>query len=86
MALDQHGDAAIRVHGPWTSTRPEIRARVVSPNGTEHWFDPSLLTETPATERRLEPVRRDGRTPEPQPAQCRATAGAVRTALSHTEP
>ena len=35
----------------WTSTRPEIRARVMSPDGTEHWLDPSLLTESPATER-----------------------------------
>ncbi len=41
----------VREDWNWTSTRPEIRARVVSPDGTEHWFDPSLLTEAPATER-----------------------------------
>jgi tetratricopeptide (TPR) repeat protein len=34
----------------WTSSRPEVRARVTSANGTVHWLDPGLLVEVAAEE------------------------------------
>jgi tetratricopeptide (TPR) repeat protein/transglutaminase-like putative cysteine protease len=34
---------------PWHQTRPEIRARVITPDGAEHPLDPSTFTENSAT-------------------------------------
>ncbi len=33
---------------PWLESRPEIRARVISPNGKEYWLDAKTLTESAA--------------------------------------
>ena len=41
----------IRADWNWTSTRPEVRARVVSADGAEHWFDRALLSEAADSER-----------------------------------
>ena len=30
---------------PWHQARPEIRARVIGPSGTEHWLDPTSVAE-----------------------------------------
>jgi len=32
---------------PWYEGRPEIRARVITPEGAEHWLDPSTVGEFP---------------------------------------
>ncbi len=32
---------------PWHQYRPEVRARVLTPEGTEHWLDPATLGELP---------------------------------------
>jgi hypothetical protein len=34
----------------WTTERPDVRARVISPDGVEHWLDSKLLHEVPAAE------------------------------------
>lgn len=36
---------------PWRQARPEVRARVVTPEGVVHALDPKLLVEAPASER-----------------------------------
>lgn len=36
---------------PWRQARPEVRARVVTPEGVAHALDPKLLVEAPASER-----------------------------------
>lgn len=30
---------------PWHQQKPEIRARVISPDGKEHWLDPAVMVE-----------------------------------------
>ncbi len=35
---------------PWHQHRPSIRARVITPDGTEHHLDPETITESPASE------------------------------------
>jgi|HubBroStandDraft_1064217.scaffolds.fasta_scaffold00030_14 predicted Zn-dependent protease len=39
---------------PWRQKRPEIRARVIAPDGTVALFDPKILTESPAHDQRPE--------------------------------
>ncbi|HPC84803.1 MAG TPA: DUF3857 domain-containing protein [Thermoanaerobaculaceae bacterium] len=36
---------------PWRQARPDVRARVVTPEGVTHLLDPKLLVEAPASER-----------------------------------
>ncbi|HPW55884.1 MAG TPA: DUF3857 domain-containing protein [Thermoanaerobaculaceae bacterium] len=36
---------------PWRQARPEVRARVVTPDGVAHALDPKLLVEAPVSER-----------------------------------
>ena len=35
---------------PWRQARPEVRARVVTPDGVAHALDPKLLVEAPVSE------------------------------------
>src|SRR3954447_9512417 len=35
---------------PWHQARPEIRARVITPDGAEHLLDPSTITENAGTQ------------------------------------
>ncbi|HKQ61356.1 MAG TPA: DUF3857 domain-containing protein, partial [Candidatus Polarisedimenticolaceae bacterium] len=35
---------------PWYQARPEIRARVITPDGVEHRLDPATLSEEPASD------------------------------------
>jgi hypothetical protein len=35
---------------PWHRSRPEVRARVITPDGAEHHLDPSTLTENAIAE------------------------------------
>lgn len=39
---------------PWRSARPQVRARVIAPDGTVAILDPKVLTETPAHDQRPE--------------------------------
>ncbi len=39
---------------PWRQKRPEIRARVIAPDGTVAMLDPKVLTESPAHDQRPE--------------------------------
>ena len=39
---------------PWRQKRPQIRARVIAPNGTVAMLDPKVLTEAPAHDQRPE--------------------------------
>ena len=35
---------------PWHESRPELRARVISADGKEHWLDPKTIADAPAQE------------------------------------
>ncbi len=52
---------------PWREDRPELRARVVTPDGVEHWLDPSTIAEGPAAveEQRVYSDRRVVKAPLP---------------------
>lgn len=39
---------------PWHQDRPELRARVITADGREHWLDPASLSEEPAAESSLD--------------------------------
>jgi tetratricopeptide (TPR) repeat protein len=45
---------AIATWSPWRQKRPEIRARVIAPDGTVAILDPKVLTESPAHDQRPE--------------------------------
>ncbi len=38
------------VWSPWYQERPALRARVISPDGIEHWLDPKTIGESPVGE------------------------------------
>jgi Flp pilus assembly protein TadD len=35
---------------PWHEGRPELRARVISPDGKEHWLDPKTIADAPVAQ------------------------------------
>jgi len=35
---------------PWHETKPELRARVISPDGTAHWLDSKTIADAPAAQ------------------------------------
>ena len=41
----------VRADWGWTSSRPEVKARVIRPDGSVHWLDASLLVEVAPEER-----------------------------------
>src|SRR5579872_2188592 len=46
---------------PWHNKRPELRARVISPDGTVHELDPKTITEGPAKDEDDEEIFTDDR-------------------------
>ncbi|MCP4664374.1 MAG: DUF3857 and transglutaminase domain-containing protein, partial [bacterium] len=39
---------------PWHQDRPAMRARVISPDGTEHWLDPDTIGESPVSDHQVD--------------------------------
>src|SRR5204863_1395953 len=35
---------------PFHQARPQVKARVISPSGDEHWLDPATIDDTPASD------------------------------------
>ncbi len=59
---------------PWYQARPEIEARVITPDGVSHALDPKTLTDSPASEDGADTYNDDRRYHGPLPA---VSIGAV---------
>ena len=47
---DEEWSSVEQEYAPWHQSRPELRARVIRPDGTVHWLDPKTIADSPAQE------------------------------------
>lgn len=71
---------------PWRQQRPEIRARVIAPDGTVHTLDPKALTDAPAGDERPEVYDDNRNYSGPLPAVVPGAIVEVEEVLTDKEP
>ncbi len=74
-------------YSPWSEERPQLKARVITPDGVEHVLDPKVLTDAPASDDAQEQIYDDNRVYQgPLPSVTRGAIVETEIVLREKEP